>query len=173
MTREEKNQYIVDLANELNEYPVIYIADIGGLNAEQTSKLRRLCSQKSVKLKVVKNTLLEKAMERLEDKNFGKLPTVLKGESSILLSDTGNVPARLIKSFRAKQAKPLFKGAYVEEAIFIGDEQLEVLENLKSKNELVADVIALLQSPIKNVVGALESGKTTLAGLVKTLEERN
>jgi large subunit ribosomal protein L10 len=112
-------------------------------------------------------------MERLEDKNFGKLPTVLKGESSILLSDTGNVPARLIKSFRAKQAKPLFKGAYVEEAIFIGDEQLEVLENLKSKNELVADVIALLQSPIKNVVGALESGKTTLAGLVKTLEERN
>lgn len=173
MTREEKNQYIVDLATELSEYPVIYIADIGGLNAEQTSKLRRLCSQKSVKLKVVKNTLLEKAMERVEDKNFGKLPTVLKGESSILLSDTGNVPARLIKSFRAKQAKPLLKGAYVEEAIFIGDEQIDVLENLKSKNELVADVIALLQSPIKNVVGALESGKTTLAGLVKTLEERN
>lgn len=173
MTREEKNQYIVDLAAELNEYPVIYIADIGGLNAEQTSKLRRLCSQKSVKLKVVKNTLLEKAMERVEDKNFGKLPTVLKGESSILLSDTGNVPARLIKSFRAKQAKPLLKGAYVEEAIFIGDDQIDVLENLKSKDELVADVIALLQSPIKNVVGALESGKTTLAGLVKTLEERN
>ena len=172
MTREEKNQEIDNLTEVLKGAEILYVADIAGLNAEQSSDLRRLCFKNGVKINVVKNTLLKKAMERSE-KNFEDLFGTLKGNTSIMVSDTGNVPAKLIKEFRKKGAKkPLLKGAYVQEAIFIGEEQLDALASLKSKNELIGDVIALLQSPAKNVVSALQSGKNTLGGLLKALEER-
>jgi len=171
MTREEKNQEIDSLTEVLKSANTLYIADIAGLNAEQTSNLRRLCFKNNVKINVVKNTLLKKAMERSE-KNFDDLFPILKGNTSIMVSEVGNAPAKLIKEFRKKQEKPLLKGAFVEESIYIGDEQLEALSSLKSKEELIGDVITLLQSPAKNVVSALQSGKNTLGGLLKALEER-
>lgn len=172
MTREEKNQIIDELAGVLNNASTVYVADIAGLNADQTSQLRRMCFQRGIKLSVVKNTLLKKAMERSE-RNFDDLFVALKGTSSIMISDTGNVPAKLIKEFRKKDSIPALKGAYVEEAIFLGDDQLENLVNLKSKDELVGEIIALLQSPARNVVSALQSAGGALAGILKTLEERN
>ena len=172
MNREEKNQAIEELTGVLNESSTIYVADIAGLNAGQTSQLRRLCFQKGVTLSVVKNTLLKKAMEK-SDKTFDDLFVALKGNTSIMLSDTGNVPAKLIKEFRKKGTKPLLKGAYIEESIYVGDNQLETLSNIKSKDELLGDIITLLQSPVKNVVSALQSSGGTLAGLLKTLEDRS
>ena len=172
MTREEKNQAIDELTGILNETSTIYVADIAGLNASQTSQLRRLCFQRGVTLSVVKNTLLKKAMEK-SDKTFDDLFVALKGNTSIMLSDTGNVPAKLIKEFRKKGTKPLLKGAYIEESIYVGDNQLETLSNIKSKDELLGDIITLLQSPVKNVVSALQSSGGTLAGLLKTLEDRS
>jgi large subunit ribosomal protein L10 len=172
MTREEKNQAIDELTGILNQTSTIYVADIAGLNASQTSQLRRLCFQKGVTLSVVKNTLLQKAMEK-SDKTFDDLFVALKGNTSIMLSDTGNVPAKLIKEFRKKGDKPLLKGAYIEESIYVGDNLLETLSNIKSKDELLGDIITLLQSPVKNVVSALQSSGGTLAGLLKTLEDRS
>lgn len=171
MTREEKTVAINELTEALQNNSVVYLADISGLNAEETSALRRLCFNKKVKLQVVKNTLLRKAMEE-SGKDFNELLPVLKGNTSILLSDTGNVPAKLIKEFRKKKEKPLLKGAFIEEAIYIGDSQLETLSNIKSREELIGDIILLLQSPAKNVVSALKSGGNTVAGLLKALEER-
>jgi large subunit ribosomal protein L10 len=171
MTREEKSQVIVDLTAQISDSSVIYVADISGLNAEATSNLRRACFKADVQLAVVKNTLLVKAMEKAE-KDFGELPTALKGNSSILLSETGNAPAKIIKEFRKKSDKPVLKGAYIEEAVYLGDDQLETLVNIKSKEELIGDIIGLLQSPAKNVVSALQSGGQTLSGIVKTLSER-
>jgi len=171
MTREEKSQVIVDLTAQISDSSVIYVADISGLNAEATSNLRRACFKADVQLAVVKNTLLVKAMEKAE-KDFGELPTALKGNSSILLSETGNAPAKIIKEFRKKSYKPVLKGAYIEEAVYLGDDQLETLVNIKSKEELIGDIIGLLQSPAKNVVSALQSGGQTLSGIVKTLSER-
>jgi len=172
MTREDKNQAIEDLTVVLNETSTIYVADIAGLTASQTSQLRRLCFQRGIKLSVVKNTLLQKAMER-SDKNFDELYETLIGNTSILLSDTGNVPAKLIQEMRKKQNKPVLKAAYIDEAIFVGDEQLQSLVDLKSKEELVGEIIALLQSPARNVISALQNSGNTIAGLLKTLEERN
>lgn len=171
MTREEKSQVIEALTIKLTEQNVIYLADISGLNALQTSNLRRACFKANIKLAVVKNTLLEKAMNK-SDKDFGDLPTVLKGNTSILLSDTGNAPAKLIKEFRKKSDKPLFKGAYVTEAIYIGDDQLDTLVNIKSKEELIGDIITILQSPAKNVISALQSGGNKLSGILQTLSEK-
>jgi large subunit ribosomal protein L10 len=171
MTREEKSQVIEDLTAQLTENSIIYVADISGLNAEATSNLRRACFKAGVQLAVVKNTLLTKAMENSE-KEFGELPTILKGNSSILLSETGNAPAKIIKEFRKKSDKPVLKGAYIEEAVYLGDDQLENLVNIKSKEELLGDIIGLLQSPAKNVISALQSGGQTLSGIVKTLSER-
>ncbi len=171
MTREEKNQEIDKLTDVLKEAEILYVADIAGLNAQQTSDLRRTCFKNGIQISVVKNTLLKKAIERSE-KNFGELVDTLKGNTSIMLSETGNAPAKMMKDFRKKADKPILKGAYVEEAIYIGDDQLDLLANLKSKNELIGDVIALLQSPAKNVVSALQSGKNTIGGLIKALEER-
>lgn len=171
MTREEKTQEIENLKSLLSDVGTLYVADISGLNAETTSALRRLCASREVKLSVVKNTLLKKAMESTE-RDFSDLLPTLKGNTSIMVSDTGNVPAKLIKDFRKKSDKPILKGAWVEEAIFIGDDQLDALSELKSKNELVGEVITLLQSPVSNVMSALQSGNNTLAGLLKTLEER-
>lgn len=171
MTREEKSIAIQDLTAQLADTGIVYIADISGLNAQATSDLRRAAFRAGIKLEVVKNTLLAKAMEASE-RNYGDLPTILKGNTSILIAETGNAPAKLIKEFRKKSDKPLLKGAYIEEAVFIGDHQLDSLVAIKSKEEVIGDIIGLLQSPAKNVISALKSGGSTIAGLVKTLSER-
>ena len=171
MTREQKSQIIEELTAQLAENTNIYLADISGLDAITTSNLRRACFKANVKLAVVKNTLLEKAMEASE-KDFGELPTTLKGNTSVMYSETGNAAAKVIQEFRRKSDKPLLKGAFIEEAIYIGDDQLEALVNIKSREELIGDVIALLQSPAKNVISALKSGGNTIAGIVKTLSEK-
>ncbi len=151
---------------------MVYLTDISTLNAESSSKLRRLCFQRDVKLQVVKNTLLRQAMERVADRDYGKLADVLVGNTGIMISETGNVPAKLIKEFRKKTSKPALKGAYIQESVYIGDNSLEALINLKSKEELLGDIILLLQSPAKNVISGLKSGGGKLAGILKTLEER-
>ena len=171
MTREEKSQVIEELTGQLAENANIYLADISGLNAGTTSDLRRACFKANIKLAVVKNTLLEKAMEA-SDRDFGDLPSTLKGNTSVMYSETGNAPAKVIKAFRKKSEKPLLKGAFIEEAVYIGDEQLDMLVNIKSKEELIGDIIGLLQSPAKNVISALKSGGGTLAGILKTLSEK-
>ena len=171
MTREEKSQVIEDLTAQLADNTNIYLTDISGLNAGTTSALRRACFKANVRLAVVKNTLLEKAMEA-SDKDFGELPTTLKGNTSVMYSETGNAPAKVIKAFRKKSDKPLLKGAFIEEAIYIGDEQLDMLVDIKSKEELIGDVISLLQSPAKNVISALQSGGGKLSGILKTLSQK-
>lgn len=172
MTREEKNQIIEELTQVLDNTNTIYLTDIAGLNASSTSNLRRLAFKSSIQMSVVKNTLLKKAMER-SSKNFDELYETLKGNTSIMLSETGNAPAKLIKEFRKKSNKPILKGAFIEEAVYVGDDQLEALSSIKSKEELIGDVIALLQSPAKNVISALQGGGGhKIAGLVKALEER-
>ncbi|MEE9348979.1 MAG: 50S ribosomal protein L10 [Flavobacteriaceae bacterium] len=171
MTREEKSVVIKDLTSQLSENNIIYLADISGLDALATTNLRRACFKANVKLAVVKNTLLAKAMES-SDKEFGELPETLKGNTSILFSETGNAPAKVIKEFRKKSDKPVLKGAYIEEAIYVGDNQLDALVNIKSKEELIGEIITLLQSPAKNVISALQSGGNTLSGIIKTLSEK-
>ena len=174
MRKEQKDQLIDALCEEIKSYPHLYIADIGGLNSVQTSKLRRAAFRKEVKLEVVKNTLLIKAMEK-SGFDYSELFPVIKGETSIMLSNTNNAPAKLIKEFRAanKNAeKPILKGAYVEECFYVGEQHLDALVNIKSTNELIADVIALLQSPVKNVISQLQSGANTITGVLKTLEEK-
>jgi large subunit ribosomal protein L10 len=171
MTREEKSQVIEELTAQLASNTNIYLADISGLNAGNTSDLRRACFKANVKLAVVKNTLLEKAMEASE-KDFGDLPSILKGNTSVMYSETGNAPAKVIKAFRKKSDKPLLKGAFIEDAIYIGDEQLDALVDVKSREELIGDIVGLLQSPAKNVISALKSGGGKLAGIIKTLSER-
>src|SRR5690606_37594133 len=171
MTREEKLNVIQDLTAQLGENSTIYLADISGMNAETTPALRRACYKADIKLAVVKNTLLAKAMEA-SDKDFGELPTVLKGNTSLMFAETGNAPAKLIKTFRKKSNKPLLKGAYIAEAIYVGDDQLDALESIKSKEEMVGEIIGLLQSPAKNVISGLKSGGGKLAGILKTLSER-
>lgn len=171
MTREEKSIVIQDLTTQLGENAHIYLTDISGLDAGTTSNLRRACFKAGVSLSVVKNTLLSKAMEA-SDKDFAELPEVLKGNTAIMFSETGNAPAKVIKEFRKKSEKPLLKGAFIEEAIYVGDDQLDNLVNIKSREELIGDIIGLLQSPAKNVVSALKSSGGTLAGIIKTLSEK-
>lgn len=156
----------------LTEKNVVYLTDASGLDSEATTSLRRECYKKDIRVRVVKNTLLRKAMERTEGREYAELYDVLKGQTALLVGDIGNAPARVLKEFRKKHDMPILKGAYVEEATYLGDNNLEALTNLKSKEELLAEVIALLQSPMKNVVGALNSGGNTLSGLVKALQER-
>ncbi|AXO81483.1 50S ribosomal protein L10 [Olleya aquimaris] len=171
MTREDKSQVIKDLTAQLADNSNIYIADISGLNAGTTSDLRRACFKANIQLSVVKNTLLEKAMEA-SDRDFGDLPSVLKGNTSVMYSETGNAPAKLIKAFRKKSEKPLLKGAFIEEAVYLGDNQLDMLVDIKSREELIGDIIGLLQSPAKNVVSALKSSGGTLSGILKTLSQK-
>jgi len=171
MTREEKSQVIQDLTGKLGDNPVIYLADISGLNASDTSNLRRACFKAGVKLAVVKNTLLAKAMDS-SDKDFGELPNVLKGNTSLMMANTGNAPAKVIKAFRKANEKPILKGAYVEEAVYVGDDQLDTLVNIKSKEEVIGDIIGLLQSPAKNVISALQSGGGKIHGILQTLSEK-
>jgi large subunit ribosomal protein L10 len=173
MKKEDKSAIIKQLESSLSEYAHFYLTDIGGLNAAQTSELRRVCYKQDVKLVVVKNTLLKKALENL-NADFTELNTSLKGETSLMLSNTGNVPAKIIQDFSktSKSKKPVLKAAYVEESFYIGENQLEALINVKTKNELIGEIIGLLQSPAKNVVSALQSGGTTIHGVLKTLSER-
>jgi large subunit ribosomal protein L10 len=171
MTREEKSLVIEQLTAQLNDNANIYLADISGLDAQTTSNLRRSCFKAGVKLNVVKNTLLAKAMEST-DKDFGELSSVLKGNTSLMVAEVNNAPAKVIKDFRKKSDRPILKGAFVEEAIYLGDEQLDVLVDIKSKDELIGEIVGLLQSPAKNVISALKSGGNTIAGVVKTLSER-
>jgi large subunit ribosomal protein L10 len=171
MTREEKSIIIKELTEKLAETSSIYFTDISGLNAQSTNKLRRACFKANIKLLVVKNTLMAKAMSTA-DKDFGDLDQTLVGNTSIMFSETGNGPAKVIKDFRKKNEKPILKGAFVDEAIYLGDDYLDALVNIKSKEEVIGDIISLLQSPAKNVISALQSGGGKLAGILKTLSER-
>ncbi len=171
MKKADKNQIIESLTEQLTAGEIFYLTDTSELDVETVNKLRRLCFKRGVSLQVVKNTLLRKAMEQSE-RDLEAMYDVLKGPTAIMFSDTSNVPARLIKEFRKTSKKPILKGAYIQEAIFVGDEQLETLSNLKSKEELLGDLIGLLQSPAKNVISALQSGGNIIAGVVKTLSER-
>ena len=173
MRKEEKVSIVEELTETLSNANVFYITDTADLTAGNVSKLRRVCFNKNIKMRVVKNTLLRKALENIEGKDFSEFNQILKGPTAIMLSDTGNVPAKVIKEFRKKNEKPILKGAWIDESIYIGDDQLENLVNIKSKEELIGDIIMLLQSPAKNVISALQSGGSTIAGLVKTLQERN
>ena len=171
MTREQKANVIQDLTATLGENSTIYLADISGLNASDTSNLRRACFKANVTMAVVKNTLLSKAMEA-SDKDFAELPELLKGNTAIMLSEVANAPAKVIETFRKKSAKPVLKGAYIEEAIYVGDDMLTALSNIKSKEEMIGEIIGVLQSPAKNVISALQSGGGKIAGILKTLSER-
>jgi large subunit ribosomal protein L10 len=154
MTREEKSIAIGDLTAQLAGTNIIYVADISGLNAETTSNLRRACFKAGIKLEVVKNTLLAKAMEA-SDKDYGDLPLTLKGNTSIFIADVANAPAKIIKEFRKKSDKPVLKGAFINQEIYIGDNLLDSLVNLKSRDEVIGEIIGLLQSPAKRVIAAL------------------
>ncbi len=173
MKKAEKDQAIVALTEDLKLANNFYITDISDLNVEKTNSLRRLCFKRNIKLTVVKNTLLQKALERSE-KDFASLYSVLKGGTSIMICDTPNTPAKLITEFRKsnKIEKPILKGAFIQESIYLGNDQIEVLAALKSKTELIGDIIGLLQSPAKNVLSALQSGGQTISGIVKTLSEK-
>ncbi len=171
MRKEDKEVVINSIAEQLNKCPNFYLTDIANLNAEKTSQLRRQCFNANVKLLVVKNALLKKAMER-NGKEYGDLFNVLKGTTAMMFAEQGNAPAKLIKSFRKTNDRPILKGAYIEECVYVGDNMLDTLVSIKSKNELIGDVIALLQSPAKNVISALQSGGHILSGVVKTLSER-
>ncbi len=171
MTKEEKNQVIDALTAELDVKPNFYLADISNLNAEQTYKLRALAHKRSVELKVVKNTLLKKALDKAEG-DFAELNDILKGNTSIMFSEVGNAPARLIKEMRKKNDRPLLKGAWVGESIYLGDENLSVLESIKSKEELIGDIITILQSPAKNVISGLQTPGRNIAGILQTLAEK-
>ena len=171
MTKEEKNQFIDVLDKSIQENSNFYLADISGLSAEESSNLRRLCFKREVSLQVVKNTLLKRALEK-NDSNYEELYDVLKGNTSIMFTDVANAPAKVIKEFRKKHDKPVFKAAHLDASFYIGEEYLDTLSELKSKNELIAEIVALLQSPAKNVISSLQSGGSKLSGIVKTLAER-
>ena len=170
MKKEIKDTIIVELGEKLKEYPHFYLVDVTGLNAENTSKLRRKCFKNEIKMIVVKNNLLHKAFEA-SDIDFSELYDTLKGNTAVMFCNTANVPAKLLKEY-TKEGIPALKGAYAEEGIFVGADKLEELASIKSKSELIADVVALLQSPAKNVISALQSGANTIHGVLKTLGER-
>jgi large subunit ribosomal protein L10 len=171
MTREEKAAVIDGLTEKLASAQYVYVADSSGLTVENVNKLRRLCFQRGVEFTVVKNTLLRKAMERTE-KGFDGLYDHIKGPSALMIHEVGNVPAILIKEFRKDNPKPVLKGAFIDSAIYVGDDQIDALVKLKSKAELIGDIVFTLQSPARNVISALQSGGNKLAGIVKTLESR-
>ena len=171
MRKEEKKKLNDSLTQQLTENNNFYLTDIATLNAEETSNLRRLSFKNGIQVVMVKNTLLRKAMENV-DKDFSELYSTLVGNTAIMFSESANAPAKMIKEFRKKKTLPLIKGAYIEQMSYIGDEQIDFLVSIKSKDELIADIVALLQSPIKNVVSALQSGGNTLTGILKTLSEK-
>ena len=172
MKREEKNAVIDSLAENLEQYSHFYLTDTAQLNAAETSALRRACFEREIRLIVVKNKLLRRALEK-SGKDFEELYDVLKGSTSVMFSNTSNIPAKLIREFRKKHDKPVLKGAFVEESIYIGDEQIDALVSIKSKEELIGDIIALLQSPVRNVMSALQSGSNIIHGVLETLAQKN
>ncbi len=171
MRKEDKNTLIQSFQETVKSYAHFYVVNIEGLNAEQTSKLRRTCFEKEVKLMVVKNAIFVKALEGLGEQ-YAEIFPVLSGSSAVMFSNVGNAPAKLIKEFTQDSDKPELKGAYVEESVYIGADQLDALVAIKSKEELIGDVIALLQSPAKNVVSALQSGGTKIHGILETLSKK-
>lgn len=171
MTKEEKGLLIQDIKEMLQGSNVLYVADIEGLDASASSDFRRQAFKNNVKVKVVKNTLLQKAMESIEDRDYSELYDTLKGNTVIMLSDKGNAPAKMVKDIRKKAERPIIKGAWIEESVYIGD-QVDVLASIKSKEELLGEVIGLLQSPIKNVLSQLQSGQNTITGLLKSIENK-
>jgi len=173
MKREEKEQIVNSVKEDINNSTHLYVADISGLNAEDTLFLRKQCFDNDLKLQVVKNTLLKRALDEV-DIEANELYDILYGPTSIILSDKGNAPAKVIKDFRKKKKyeKPLLKGAYVEESVYIGDEQLDALTKIKSKEELIGDLILQLQSPMNDVISGMKSSSHILAGVMKTLSER-
>lgn len=173
MRKEEKTEIIDNLVAQLDATPDFYVADISGLNADKTAKLRRLCFEKSVKLVVVKNTLFRKALEQKATADSELLYPVLEGPSAIMFTTAANAPAKIIKEFGKQHGRPTLKGALVQECAYVGENQLDSLVNIKSREELIGDIIGLLQSPVKNVISALESnGGGKIAGIVKTLSEK-
>ena len=170
MRKELKDTIVVELGEKLKEYPHFYLVDVTGLNAGATSKLRRECFKNEIKMVVVKNKLLHKAFEA-SDVDYDPLYGTLKGSTAVLFCNTANVPAKLLKNYK-KEGIPALKAAYAEECIYVGADKLEELAALKSKNEVIAEIVALLQSPAKNVVSALQSGANTIHGVLKTLGER-
>lgn len=171
MDKKQKNQLIDTLDSMLVENKNFYLADISGLTAEQSSSLRRLCFKRNVSLQVVKNTLIKKAFEK-NSTDFTELYDVLVGNTSLMTSEVANSPAKVIKEFRKKNSKPILKAAHIEESFYLGDENLNSLADLKSKDELIGDIITLLQSPAKNVVSALQSGGSKLSSILQTLKDR-
>jgi large subunit ribosomal protein L10 len=171
MRKEEKQDVVLALTEQIQEYGNFYITDTANLTVAKVNAIRRKCFESDIKMQVAKNTLIKKAMEAAGG-DYSEMYDVLKGSSSIMFSKTANAPAKLIKQLRKQGDKPVLKAAYIDSAVFIGDNQLDALVNLKSKEELVADIIALLQSPAKNVISGLQSGGNKLAGIVKTLQER-
>ena len=171
MKREEKNAIVESLANYIREYNHFYLTDIDQLNAADTSALRRKCFENQIKLVVVKNTLLKRALEQVNG-NFEELYKVLEGPTSVMFANSATVPARVIKEFRKQHDKPVLKGAYVQESVYIGDKMLDVLVSIKSKEELLGELILLLQSPVRNVISALQSGSTKLHGVLETLSKK-
>lgn len=172
MTKEEKAKYVDELANDLANNNVIYLTDTAELTVEAVNSLRRKAFNANVSMRVVKNTLLEKAMDRTEDKDFGDLKGTLKGATSIMFAEIGNAPAKLIKDVRKKSDKPILKGAWINESVYVGDDQLQTLADIKSKEEMLGELIGLLQSPAKNVISGLKGAGGKIAGILKTLEER-
>ena len=172
MTKEEKILEIENLTTRLKDVKNMYLTDIAGLNAKETSSLRRACYKAGIKLSVVKNTLLERAMND-SGKDFGELKDLLKGNTSLMFSESGNGPAKIIKDFRKKSDKPILKGAFIEESVYVGDDQINNLVSIKSKEELIGEIISILQSPAKNIISALKSGGGKVSGILKSLSERN
>lgn len=171
MKREDKAKIIESLTEKLNEYGHIYLTDTVGLNAEETSNLRRACFKKDVLMVIAKNTLLQKAMEKAE-LDYSEVYGLLKGNTSVMFTQVGNAPGKLIKEFRKKHKKPILKGAFVEENLYVGDDQIDALANVKSRDELLGDIVALLQSPAKNVISALQSGGSKIHGVLETLSKK-
>jgi len=171
MNKEEKYELVLDLTEQMKEYGNFYITDTSNLTVAKINNIRRKCFESDITIRVAKNSLIKKAMEATGG-DFTQMYDVLKGSSSILFSKSGTAPAKLIKQLRKQGEKPILKAAYIDTAIFIGDNQLDTLMNLKSKEQLLGEIIGLLQSPAKNVISALQSGGNILAGVVKTLQER-
>jgi large subunit ribosomal protein L10 len=171
MRKEVKHEVVSALAEQMKEYGNFYITDTSNLTVAKINNIRRKCFESEIGIQVVKNTLIKKALEQL-DGDVAPLFDVLKGSSSVMFSTTGNAPAKLIKALRKEGDKPVLKAAYIDSTAWIGDNQLDALVNLKSREELIGDIIGLLQSPAKNVISGLQSGGNKLAGIVKTLQER-
>ena len=173
MTREQKTTAIEALKESFSNHQFFYLTDSSSMTVEQINKLRGLCFEKGIKMQVVKNTLAQKALESFpEEEGYQNLYDVLKGPTTIMFAANGSEPAKVITEFRGKEDKPVLKAAYIDKDVFLGDDQLEVLKSLKSKEDLIGDILLLLQSPMKQVVGSLNSGSSTIGGLLKALEER-